>query len=77
MNRKIAVALSTIFTMHGGIPRFNQMLCLALDQLALERGYEIYILSQDDSPADYAKAGAPWTRARFVDGGGRRRLMLI
>jgi len=66
----VVAALSTIFKMHGGIPRFNRTLCLALDELAAEMGFEGRVLSQDDSRLDYERAGAPWKRLRFVAGGG-------
>jgi len=63
-------ALSTIFRVQGGIPRFNQALCRGLDELAGELGFEGRVLSQDDSLLDYERAGAPWTRLEFVPGGG-------
>ena len=76
MPQKIVVVLSTIFKVHGGIPRFNQMLCLALDQLAPELGLDVRVLSQDDADEDYLAHGAPWKHARFVPGGGQRSLAL-
>jgi len=66
----VVAVLSTIFKVHGGIQRFNRLLCLALDELAGEMGFEGRVLSQDDSDADYERAGAPWKRLRFVAGGG-------
>ena len=64
------MVLSTIFKVHGGIPRFNQSLCRALDDLAGGLGFEGRVLSQDDSRLDYERAGAPWKRLEFVAGGG-------
>ena len=70
MARRVVAVLSTIFKVHGGIQRFNRTLCLALDELAGEMGFEGRVLSQDDSHLDYERAGAPWTRLAFVPGGG-------
>lgn len=70
MTRRVVAALSTIFKVHGGIQRYNQTLCLALDDLAGEIGFEGRVLSQDDSIADYERAGSPWRRLRFTAGGG-------
>jgi len=66
----VVAVLSTIFKVHGGIQRFNRLLCLALDELAGEMGFEGRVLSQDDSVVDYERAGAPWRWLRFVAGGG-------
>jgi glycosyltransferase involved in cell wall biosynthesis len=68
--RRLVAVLSTIFKVHGGIQRFNRTLCLALDDLAGEMGFDGQVLSQDDSRLDYERAGAPWKRLRFVPGGG-------
>ena len=70
MARRLVVVLSTIFKVHGGIPRFNRALCRALDDLSGEIGFEGHVLSQDDSRLDYEGAGAPWTRLQFAAGGG-------
>ena len=70
MTRRVVAVLSTIFKVHGGIQRFNRTLCLALDELAGEMGFEGRVLSQDDSSLDYERAGAPWKRLAFVPGGG-------
>jgi glycosyltransferase involved in cell wall biosynthesis len=70
MARRVVAVLSTIFKVHGGIQRFNRTLCLALDELAGEMGFEGRVLSQDDSRLDYERAGAPWKRLAFVAGGG-------
>jgi len=70
----VVAVLSTIFKVHGGIPRFNQALCRALDDLAGEMGLKATVLSQDDSQGDYERSGAQWTRLRFVAGAGRNRL---
>lgn len=71
MKRKLLVALSTVFHIRGGIPRFNQMLCLAIDQLAPDLGLDAQVVCQDDSDEDYRAAGSPWNHLRFVSGGGR------
>ena len=34
MPRRLLIVLSTLFSLRGGIPRFNQLLCSAVDQLA-------------------------------------------
>ena len=70
----VVAVLSTIFRVHGGIPRFNRALCRALDDLCGEMGLRGTVLSQDDSHEDYAASGPGWTRARFVAGGGRHGL---
>jgi len=70
----VVAVLSTLFKVHGGIPRFNQALCRALDELSGEMGFRATVLSQDDSDSDYERSGAGWTRLRFVAGGGRNRL---
>ena len=50
----------------GGIPRFNQMLCLAIDQLAPELGLAGTVVCQDDSAEDYRKAGRPWRSSWMI-----------
>jgi len=76
MSRRIVLTLSTVFTSRGGIPRFNQMLCRAMDQLADDLDLEIDVLSQDDRVEDYENSGTTWKRARFVGGGeGQARLV--
>ena len=76
MQRKLVLALSNIFETRGGIPRFNQMLCLALDQLAPQLGLQVTVLSQDDALEHYAEHGSPWRHATFVPGHGQRGLIL-
>ena len=60
MPRRLLIALSTLFSQRGGIPRFNQLLCLAIDQLAPELDLTGSVVCQDDTPDDYRAAGAPW-----------------
>jgi len=74
--RRLAVVLSTIFAVRGGIPRFNQMLCMALDRLAPELGLEVVVISQDDTHDHYRAAGSPWKHLRLMPGGGSLRLTL-
>jgi glycosyltransferase involved in cell wall biosynthesis len=74
--RRVLLALSTIFRVRGGIPRFNQMLCLALDALCPRLGLDVTVLSQDDTTDDYLRYGAPWRHARFVPAGGPRGVAL-
>jgi glycosyltransferase involved in cell wall biosynthesis len=69
MNGRLVVALSQIFT-HGGIPRFNQMLCLALDDLCPKLGLDVTVLSQLDGVEDYRRHSVRWKHLRFVPGGG-------
>ncbi|ANM29069.1 hypothetical protein ABI59_04865 [Acidobacteria bacterium Mor1] len=71
MKTGVLVVLSTIFCVRGGIPRFNQMLCLALDRLAPKLDLDVTVISQDDSEEDYEAAGAPWKHMRFVAGAGQ------
>ena len=71
MSRRLIVSLSTIFKVRGGIPRFNQMLCLALDELAPQMDLDVLVLSQDDDEDDYRAAGAPWKHLRFAAGHGK------
>lgn len=75
MPGKLLIALSTVFRVRGGIPRFNQMLCLALDQLAPQLGLEGTVICQDDTEEDYRAAGRPWARLEFLPGGGRAGLV--
>jgi len=75
MPHRILVVLSTVFKTHGGIPRFNQMLGLAFDQLCPELELGVTIVSQDDTLEDYREHGAPWRHAEFLEGGGRRALV--
>lgn len=73
-DRHLLVVLSTIFAVRGGIPRFNQMLCLALDRLAPQLGLRVTVVSQDDTDDDYRRAGSPWQCLRLVPGRGPLRL---
>lgn len=75
MPRKLLIALSTVFRVRGGIPRFNQMLCLAIDQLAPELDLGATVICQDDTDEDYRAAGRPWSRLQFVSGGGQAGLV--
>jgi glycosyltransferase involved in cell wall biosynthesis len=74
MSSRLLVVLSTVFKVRGGIPRFNQMLCRAIDELAPELGIEATVISQDDTAEDYRRAGSPWRNLEFVAGGGPLRL---
>jgi len=75
MQSKILIVLSTLFAIRGGIPRFNKMLCMAIDQLAPELGLSGRVICQDDTHEDYSAAGSPWQHLEFVPGG--RRLELV
>jgi len=75
-DRHLHVVLSTIFAVRGGIPRFNQMLCLALDRLAPQLGLQVTVVSQDDTEEDYRRAGSPWRHLRLVPGRGPLRLAI-
>jgi glycosyltransferase involved in cell wall biosynthesis len=77
MSHKLTLVLSGLFKIHGGIPRFNQMLCRALDELAPELDLQVTVLSQDDTFEDYRRrAPKPWAHLRFIPGGGQRTLTL-
>jgi glycosyltransferase involved in cell wall biosynthesis len=71
----LLIVLSTVFHVRGGIPRFNQMLCLAIDQLATELDLSGTVICQDDTEDDYREAGRPWKQLEFVAGGGRGGLV--
>jgi len=75
MPKQLLIVLSMVFKARGGIPRFNQMLCLALDQLAPRLGFTAAVISQDDRWDDYRRSGEPWRHLEFVEGGGRRGLI--
>jgi glycosyltransferase involved in cell wall biosynthesis len=75
MPKRLLIVLSTLFAVRGGIPRFNQMLCLAIDQLAPQLGLEGVVISQDDSAEHYEQAGRPWKHLEFIPGGGQRPLV--
>jgi glycosyltransferase involved in cell wall biosynthesis len=75
MSKRIVVALSTIFAVRGGIQRFNQMLCLAIDQLAPELSLSGKVISLDDTHEDYARCGSPWSTLELVPGDGQLKLM--
>jgi hypothetical protein len=75
MPKRLLIVLSTLFAVRGGIPRFNQMLCLAIDQLAPQLGLEGQVISQDDSAEHYEQAGRPWKHLEVIPGGGQRSLV--
>jgi glycosyltransferase involved in cell wall biosynthesis len=75
MHRSILIVLSTLFSIRGGIPRFNKMLCMAIDQLAPELGISGKVICQDDILEDYQAAGRPWRHLEFIPGGGRLELV--
>ena len=63
-----------LFRVRGGIPRFNVMLCLALDDWMEARGFRGTVLSLLDGDSDYRAAGRPWERLDFQGCGGQARL---
>ncbi len=73
---RLLLVLSTVFHNRGGIPRFNQMLCLALDQLSDELGFTARVIVQDDSAEDYSRAGSPWRNLEFSPVRGQIKLGL-
>jgi phosphatidylinositol alpha-1,6-mannosyltransferase len=75
MPGKILIVLSTLFSIRGGIPRFNKMLCMAIDQLAPELGLSGKVICLDDSDEDYRAAGRPWKHLEFVPGKGKLNLV--
>jgi glycosyltransferase involved in cell wall biosynthesis len=75
MRKGILIVLSTLFSIRGGIPRFNKMLCMAIDQLAPELGISGKVICQDDTIDDYRAAGSPWRHLEFIPGGGRLELV--
>lgn len=76
MSRGVLLALSTVFAERGGIPRFNQMLCLALDRAAPRLDLDVVVLSIDDDHEHYEAAGRPWRHLRFRPGKGMRGIVL-
>jgi glycosyltransferase involved in cell wall biosynthesis len=75
MPKGILIVLSTLFSIRGGIPRFNKMLCMAIDQLAPELGITGKVICQDDTIEDYRAAGSPWKNLEFIPGGRRHQLV--
>ena len=75
MPRRLALSLSMIFKERGGIPRFNQMLCLALDEVAPALDVEAWVISEQDSGRDYLDSGAIWRNIQFIPAGGRGGLI--
>jgi glycosyltransferase involved in cell wall biosynthesis len=71
MKRRIVLALSCVFSVRGGIPRFNQLFCRAVDELAPELGLQGSVASLLDRREDYLRSGAGWKRLEFVPGGGQ------
>jgi glycosyltransferase involved in cell wall biosynthesis len=55
-----------IFKVRGGIPRFNRMLCRALDEVAPSLGVKGLVLSIHDTRAMYEEAGERWQNLEFV-----------
>ena len=74
-NREAVLVLSSVFETRGGIPRFNQMLCLALDRIGPTAGLDVTVISQSDGLEHYREYGSPWRHVRFVAGGGRAGLI--
>src|SRR5438094_6190969 len=74
--RTILLALSTVFNVRGGIPRFNQMLCLALDELSPSLGLNAKVLSIHDSMVDYVESGSPWKHLQFIPCGNYGGIVL-
>jgi glycosyltransferase involved in cell wall biosynthesis len=75
MQKSIIIVLSTLFSIRGGIPRFNKMLCMAIDRLAPELGITGKVICQDDTIEDYRAAGSPWKNLEFIPGGRRHQLV--
>ena len=75
MKQRILLALSNLFAIRGGIPRFNQMLCLALDDLSPELGLEVQVVTQGETLEDYSRAAEPWKHLEFVPGGNKLAVM--
>ncbi len=71
MKRRIVLVLGTTFRFRGGIQRFNQMMCLALDRLCPELGIGGHVICQGDLEQDYVDHGAPWKHLKFVAGGSQ------
>ncbi len=69
--RRIVLAFSTVFRVRGGIPRFNQMVVRAVDELAPRLGLDVVLISQDDTFEDWRRHGRSFERVRFVPGGGK------
>ena len=76
MKRRILVSLPIVFNARGGIPRFNQLLCRALDDLAPSLGFEGRVLSMADDWSDYERSGASWGNLEFVPCRGKLDIFL-
>ena len=70
MTRRLVLPLTMLCKEHGGIPRFNQMLCRALDELAPGLDLEVEVLSLHDSDDDLARLDPGWSRTRLRACGG-------
>lgn len=64
--RRILLTLPMIFRLRGGIPRFNQMLCRALDELAPALDVRGTVLSIHDTADMYAAHDRAWRHLEFV-----------
>lgn len=74
--RRIVLSLTQLFKSHGGIPRFNKMLCQAIDEVSGRLALGGKVISQDDSVEDYRSSGTEWKHLEFVPGGGQKMLAL-
>lgn len=63
-----------MFSVRGGIPRFNQMLCLALDRLTPVLGLDVTVISASDTLQHYREHGEPWEHVKLIPGNGLLRL---
>lgn len=68
---RILLVLSDPFGNRGAVPRFNRMLCLALDALCPQMDLEVQVVVQGETAEDCGRAGEPWKHLEFVPGGGR------
>ena len=58
--RRLVLPLTMLCKEHGGIPRFNQMLCRALDEVAPDLDLCIDVLSWCDTAEDFARLDPGW-----------------
>ncbi len=76
MTRRLLVALPSVFGARGGIPRFNQLLCRAIDELAPELGLSGEVIALGDLPEDYESSGASWRHLSYSPRPGNTSALL-
>ena len=71
------LVLSPTYSLRGGIQRFHDLLCLALDELAPALDLRATVICIGDSRDDFRRSGRQWRHLTFVPGGSARRAALL